>query len=79
MLSQLQVHQWVKLAVHFGLSKDQIETIRSSQNPTAETLIAAKKKNIDLKMKDILEGILAIGELELAERLCTEQGWSCHG
>ena len=72
------MHQWVKLAIHFGLSKDQIETIRSSQNPTAETLIAAKKENIELKWKNVLESLLLVGEYELAEHVCTNQGWSCH-
>ena len=77
MLSQLQVHQWVKLAVHFGLSKDQIEAIRSSQNHTAETFIAAKKENIGISWRDVIESLMAIGEYELAKRVCTEQGWLC--
>ena len=77
MLSQLQVRQWVKLGTHFGLTKDQIENFRSHGNPTAETFITAKKKNIDMNFRDVLEGLLAIGEYELAERVCTEQGWSC--
>ena len=75
-LSQLKVDLWVRLAIHYGLRKDQIETIRSSGNPTAETFIAAKKENVDFNWRDVLEGLLAIGEYELAERVCTEQGWS---
>ena len=74
-LSQLKVDPWVRLAVHTKLSKDKIETIRRSGNPTAKIFIAAKKENLDFKWKDVLEGLLAIGEYELAERVCTEQGW----
>ena len=79
LLSSLKVHQWVKLGIHFGLTKDQIETIRSCQNPTAETFLAAKKGNIELKWKEIVQSLLAVGEYELAERVCIEQGWSYHG
>ena len=74
-LSQLKVDPWVRLAVNTKLTKDKIETIRRSVNPTAETFIEAKKENIDFKWKDTLEGLLAIGEYKLAERVCTEQGW----
>ena len=81
MLNQLQVRQWVKLGTHLGLTltKDQIENTSRSGNPTAETFIAAKKKNIDMNIRDVLEGLLAIREYELAERVCTEQGWACMG
>ena len=43
-----------------------------------ETFVAAKKDNIDFNWKDVSEGLLAIGEYELAERVCTEQGWLCN-
>ena len=74
-MSQLKVDPWVRLAVHTKLSKDKIETIRRNRNPTGKIFIAAKKENLDFKWKDVLEGLLAIGEYELAERVCTEQGW----
>ena len=77
-LSQLRVDPWVRLAIHFGLKNNKIETIRNSGNPTAETLIAAKKDNIDFNWKNVSEGLLAIGEYKLAERVCTEQGWLCN-
>ena len=77
-LSQLKVDPWVRLAIHYGLKKDKIETIRNSVNTTAETFVAAKKDNIDFNWKDVSEGLLAIGEYELAERVCTEQGWLCN-
>lgn len=79
LLSQLKVHQWVDLGVHFGLEIDQIESIRSSQNPSAEIFITAKKKNIDLSWKDVLEGLFAIGEYEVAESVCIKRGISCIG
>ena len=72
-LSKLSVHQWVKLALHFGLSKDQIENI--SPNPPASTFIEAKVKQIDLNWQKIVEGLLTVGEYEVADRVCTEQGW----
>ena len=77
-LSQLKVDPWVRLAIHYGLKKDKIETIRNSVNTTAETFVAAKKDNIDFNWKDVSEGLLAIGEYELAECVCTEQGWLCN-
>ena len=38
------------------------------------------KRDIDMNIRDILEGLLAAGEYEMAEHVCTstEQGLSCH-
>ena len=69
------MHQWEKLGSHFELMKDQIESIRRNESPSAATFIAAKVKNLELKWKNILEGLLSVGEYELAEHICIEQGW----
>ncbi|XP_064387634.1 uncharacterized protein LOC135335894 isoform X2 [Halichondria panicea] len=73
-LSQLEYNQWFQLGIRLGLGKDQLEAIKKSQHPTAATLQAAKIKNIDMLWKDIVEALLSIGEYELAESVCTQQG-----
>ncbi|XP_064387638.1 uncharacterized protein LOC135335896 isoform X2 [Halichondria panicea] len=73
-LSQLEYNQWFQLGIRLGLGKDQLETIKKNQHPTAATLQAAKIKNIDMLWKDIVEALLSIGEYELAESVCTQQG-----
>ncbi len=73
-LSQLECDQWLQLGVRLGLDNDQLETIKKSQHPTAATLRAAKVKNIDMQWKDIVEALVSIGEYNLAENVCTQQG-----
>ncbi len=75
-LSQLECDQWRQLGVHLGLDNDQLDCscIKKSQRPTAVTLQAAKVKNIDMQWKDIVEALLSIGEYQLAESVCTQQG-----
>ena len=73
-LSQLECDQWLQLGVCLGLGNDQLETIKKSQHPTAETLRAGKIKNIDLQWKDIVKALVSIEEYKLAESVCTQQG-----
>ncbi len=76
-LRQLECDQWLQLGVRLGLGNDQLETIKKSQRPiTAATLVlrAAKIKNIDMQWKDIVKALVSIGEYELAESVCTQQG-----
>ncbi len=73
-LSQLKYYRWRQLGVHLGLDNDQLNSIEKSQCPTAVTLQAAKVKNIDMQWKDIVEALLSIGEYQLTESVCTQQG-----
>ncbi len=73
-LSQLECDQWHQLGVHLGLDNDQLDSIKKSRRPTAATLQAAKVKNIDMQWKDIVDALLSIGEYQLVESVCTQQG-----
>ena len=61
-LSKFQLRKWFKLGLHFNIPKHQMEGIRKHQHPTTKTLLAARVKNMELKWKDIVEGLLRIGK-----------------
>lgn len=73
-LIELRVEQWFKFGLHLGLTEDQLEVIRKNQNPTAVTLVAAKTKNISMKWKQVVEGLLRIGDYQLAKSVCSKYG-----
>ena len=75
-LSELKVGQWFKLGLQLGLTKDQLESLKRSSQPTAATLVAAKVKSIDLCWKHIVESLLLVGEYKVAETVCCQQGLS---
>ena len=57
------------------MSEDHLESLKKNPQPTAATLLAAKVKNIDLKWKHIVESLLLVGEYEVANTVCSQQGW----
>ena len=61
-LSEFQVSNWYELGLHFHVPKDQIEGIKSSQHPTTQIFLAAKIKNMELRWRDVIEGLQKIGE-----------------
>ena len=71
-LSHLECDKWLQLGDRLGLGPDHLGTI--SQHSSAETLLAAKLKNIDMQWKDIVEALMSIGEYKLAESVCSQQG-----
>ncbi|XP_064387526.1 uncharacterized protein LOC135335855 isoform X4 [Halichondria panicea] len=76
-LSQLKCEcdQWLLLGVCLGLVNDELETIKKSQHPTAETLKEAKIKNIGIQWKDIVEALVSIGEGKSALSVSAFCGW----
>ena len=74
-LSRYQVYKWHDLGLHFHLSEDQMGHVRNSEYPSTETFLAAKVNNKELKWKDILEALQSIGEYQLSDRVCSDQGW----
>ena len=73
-LNKLRVEQWFQLGFYFGLSGNQLKSLKNNDNPTADTLVSAKAKNIDLKWVRIVQGLLNIGDYKLAESVCSQQG-----
>ena len=61
-LSEFKVSKWYELGLHFKIPKDQLEGIRKRQHPITETFLAAKVKNMELRWKDVIDGLLSIGE-----------------
>ena len=72
----LGVDQWFKLGLKLGLTENQLESCKKFSEPAAAILIAAKVANINLNWKDVVESLLLIGECEVAESVCNQQGWS---
>ena len=73
-LSELQVQDWQTLGHHLGLTEDEVGSIDKLHNPTAAVLRVAKAKNVDLKWREFVDGLLKAGEYAVAERVCSEQG-----
>ena len=73
-LSYLSVDKWYQLGIYFGLSEDQLEEAKTSTHPTTAILHAAKLNNQELKWSQVVEALVRIGEYELAESVCNEQG-----
>ena len=61
-LSEFQLRKWYELGLHFNIPKDQMEGIRKYRHPTTETFLAAKVRNMELRWKDIVKGLLRIGK-----------------
>ena len=77
-LGELRIDQWFTLGLLLGVAEDQLDRLKRSSQPTAGTLVAAKVKNIDLNWKHVVESLLVIGEYEVAESVCSQQGWFCN-
>ena len=73
-LNKLRVEQWFQFGFYFDLTGNQLKSLKNNDNPTADILVAAKVKNIDLKWVQIVQGLLNIGDYELAESVCIQQG-----
>ena len=73
-LSQVRVDHWFKLGLLLGLAEDKLKNLKKSSQPTAATLLAAKVTNIDLNWKHIVESLLLVGEYQVAESVCSQQG-----
>ena len=78
-MNQLHADRWQELGAHFGLAKDQLEEAKKSLNPTAEVLLAAKVKDINLKWSNIVEALLRVEEYEVAKGIANEHGGLYHG
>ena len=76
-LSELKVDQWFKVGLQLGLTEYQLGHLKKSSQPTAATLLEAKKKNIDLNWKCVVESLLLVGEYKVAESVCSQQGLLC--
>ena len=62
-LSEFQVcSKWYELGLHFNILKTKMKDIRKSPHPITETFLAAKVKNVELNWKDVIEGLLTVGE-----------------
>ena len=73
-LREIQVSKWHKLGGYFHLTKDQMQQIKISQDPSTETFLAAQDNGMELRWIDILQALLSIDECELAGRVVSEQG-----
>lgn len=71
-LDQLKFPQAISLTLgsHFCLPRSQRGSSRSAFN----VLIEVKSNNMDLKWKDIVEGLLVNGRCNLARSVCTQIG-----
>ena len=74
-LAQIQVQEWVALGLHLGLTDDEVKSIDKDLDPTVAILLAAKFKRTEIAWKDVVEGLLKIGEYKQAEMICSKQGW----
>ena len=73
-LRKLKINEWFKLGLQLGLTEDHLVSFKKSSQPTGETLIAAKVKNIELNWKHIVKSLLLIGEYKVANTVSFEQG-----
>ena len=73
-LSELKFEQWFNLGLKLGLTEHRLKKLKRSSQPTAATLLAAKVKNIDLNWRHIVESLLFVGEYQVAESVCSQQG-----
>ena len=71
---QLHCDQWHELGAHLGLTEDQLEEAKKGPHPTADILLAAKVRDIDLRWVHIVEALLHVGEYGVAEKIYKEQG-----
>ena len=73
-LSELKITKWLKLGIQLGLTEDELKILKKSAHPTAQAILIAKVKNIDINWEYIIEHLLVVGENKVAQFVCAQNG-----